>query len=556
MAMSLFRRSGKIRSLPLLAAGLIVFLTFGVWLCAWMTAIIMTGAQSRSLIGSAYLLQAGADKIMRRCLMGMALIAVYWFVRRSGWQGKHDCGWADQEDSGRLWWGSALQGLALGVVSLGGIAVITTILDIHGIPSGQNAARIIRTAVMAFLTGLTVALIEETVMRGVLFRVLARNWRIWPAAVLSSLCFALAHYVGPAPDAFHGASLPAAAWNLFVSTFLNTAGQTAGHLLRFVNLALMGLVMCAFVIRTKTIWLAVGAHAGWVWMIKLHSAITQFNPAAPIPFWLGKRNDFTDSLLAVLVLALLAVGAMWRCARRQSALRHGGMLWRFDQADAGRLADWLDRYGQAGAVREGRVLKAYPGCKVIACGGLVLKVRRPVGLGQIVRFALRPSRACRAFRLAGAFAKSELQTPHAVACAIERRWGIKRADCMLSVEIQNVQPLAEALKQAEPGLRCRILGAYGKLMADFHCAGYSNRDLKHENVLCLMEEPWRVWVVDLDGARHKVWLTRRRTRRDLRRVGLSLRSLGLNQPEDTAAFFAAYNAVVPPRLRRASFRLE
>jgi len=95
--------------------------------------------------------------------------------------------------------------------------------------------------------------------------------------------------------------------------------------------------------------------------------------------------------------------------------------------------------------------------------------------------------------------------------------------------------------------------AYGKLMADFHCHGYSNRDLKHENVMCSKETPWLLQVVDLDGVHKKTLITRRRAGKDLFRIGDSLASLGWNHADEIAAFFKAYNAKVPPRLRFRSF---
>ena len=98
--------------------------------------------------------------------------------------------------------------------------------------------------------------------------------------------------------------------------------------------------------------------------------------------------------------------------------------------------------------------------------------------------------------------------------------------------------------------------AYGNLMAAFHSHGYSNRDLKHENVMCSTEKPWLLWVVDLDGVRKHLFVTRRRAGKDLMRVGKSLASLGWTNEAEINAFFEAYNSQVPARLRRHSFPEE
>ena len=102
-------------------------------------------------------------------------------------------------------------------------------------------------------------------------------------------------------------------------------------------------------------------------------------------------------------------------------------------------------------------------------------------------------------------------------------------------------------------MRAGVMRAYGHLAAKFHRHGFFNRDLKHENVLCASTDPRQLWVVDLDGVRWRGWITRRRAARDLRRVGLSLATAGWSGKTDLAAFFNAYNAAVPARLRREGF---
>ncbi|MDP2991379.1 MAG: lipopolysaccharide kinase InaA family protein, partial [Kiritimatiellota bacterium] len=375
-----------------------------------------------------------------------------------------------------------------------------------------------------------------------------------PAAVLSSLVFAVAHFIEPANEAFSGASFLSVTPAVFVSTF-TLFWKVPSLAIQFINLSLLGIVLCAFVIRTKTIWLSVGAHVAWVWMSKLHGAITMFYPPAPLAAWLGKRNDFMDSILATVMLAGLLVWIVTRAANSGRPLRRHGRKWHILPGEENRFANWLDSQAQAEASPSGRVLKAYAGCRVTAQAGMVLKEYRPVDGWRGWRFGLRPSRTRRAFLMGRRLADCGIPTPTPIAWAIERRFGLRRADDCLTAELDQAEPLTAWLQRqtTDPTMRASVMRAYGQLAAAFHRNGFFNRDLKHENVLCAIADPRQLWVVDLDGVRRRGWITRRRAERDLRRVGLSLASAGWSGKSDVTAFFNAYNTTVSARLRRAGF---
>ncbi len=202
-----------------------------------------------------------------------------------------------------------------------------------------------------------------------------------------------------------------------------------------------------------------------------------------------------------------------------------------------------------------RVFKEYEGCRVSARDGLVLKEYWPRRGWKGLRFAVMPSRASRGFRLARSLAKQGISTPEAIAWAVKRRSVFKRACYAVTRELTEAVPLtgwlSDHLNDTSAG--ADVMAAYGRMMAIFHAGGYSNRDFKHENVMCAVNSPADLWVVDLDGVSPKFMITRCRARKDLMRVGLSLAELGWRRDTDAQAFFAGYNAVVPARLRRSNF---
>jgi membrane protease YdiL (CAAX protease family)/tRNA A-37 threonylcarbamoyl transferase component Bud32 len=558
----------------------VLFLTAGIWLASALSVLIMHGAHAWGGVAGAYLIEEGADKVMRRCLLGFSIAFLIIFLWRAGWRGWQDCGFTttDPNWSWRPWHAGLLNGMILGILTMGALGTLTILAGIHRLYITLSFTAILTKVVALLLSALLVGFFEETVVRGILFRVLARIWRAWPAAVLSSLVFAVAHFIEPSQEAFVGTSFLSVTNAVFVSTF-TMFGKTPSLALQFVNLSLLGIVLCAFVIRTKTIWLSVGAHVAWVWVIKLHGLITMFYPPAPLVVWLGKRNDFMDSILATVMLTGLLVWTVTRSANCGRPLRLYGQTWHVLPSAATRSADWLDSQAQAGASpgeaprnkpqgvfaepceasflakKGGRVLKAYAGCRVTAQAGMVLKEYRPLAGWRGWRFGLRPSRTRRAFLMGRRLADCGIPTPTPIAWAIERRCGLRRADYCLTAELAQTEPLTAWLQRqvSDPAARASVMRAYGQLTAAFHRNGFFNRDLKHENVLCAMADPRQLWVVDLDGVRRRGWITRRRAAKDLRRVGLSLASAGWSGAPDVAAFFNAYNAAVPVRLRRDRF---
>ncbi len=534
-----------------------LLLTAGIGLAAFAAVWIMEWARLGGPIGE-YLAEKGADRVMRRCIMAVGLIFLGIFLKIAGWRGRRDCGFG----ANPLWLRQLGRGLLIGVATLGGMSLAAWLLDFRIITPPADWAVMPAKTVSFLLSGITVGLLEEIICRGILFRISARIWRPWPAAVISSAIFALAHFLSPAPEAFEAASPGAAAWQVYLDTFANIP-RTDAFLLRFVNLTLLGIVLCAFLMRTGALWQSIGAHAAWVWVIKFHHFFTETNRARPTSIWFGTLADFTDSLLAAIMLlaVLLAAIIRRRAVEPPVAFRHHGWVWQAAPEQADRLRDWLTRHWPAAGAAGpppftqnsggGHELKHYRGCRVTSLDGLVIKAywpRRRLWNGWHLRS--RAGRARRGFDLARLLTAAGIPTAPALGWCAAWRGGKRRAEYLATAELA-AEPLAQRLARPELPLadRAALMADYGRLAAAFHRNKYSNRDLKYENVMA-GGDPIQRWAVDLDGVRRHWRITRRRARRDLFRVGDCLASRGWAAPADTEAFFAGYNSGVPPRVRR------
>ena len=167
----------------------------------------------------------------------------------------------------------------------------------------------------ALLTGAVVAAIEEIFFRGALFGVLRRrlDWR-WALAFLS-VFFAVLHFikpdrrVGPITDVtwLSGfALLPHSFWQ-----FANPALVLAG----WSTLVVVGWVLGYTVVRTCSLYMAIGLHAGWVFALRSFTSITKRK--APASIWAGR--DLTRGLLPLGLLLLTWGFVAWYLRRREAA---------------------------------------------------------------------------------------------------------------------------------------------------------------------------------------------------------------------------------------------
>ncbi|MBI5508872.1 MAG: CPBP family intramembrane metalloprotease [Deltaproteobacteria bacterium] len=148
------------------------------------------------------------------------------------------------------------------------------------------------------LTAVAVPLIEETFFRGVLFGVLRRSWR-WPYALaFLSFFFAILHFVNPRPGA---PRISGAHWT---SGFEHLAGlfwqfrEPRLVLGGWVTLFLVGWILGYTVVRTRSLYLAMGLHGGWVLAMRFFDEFCR--PVVTHTAWIGK--DVRMGVAAVLLM--------------------------------------------------------------------------------------------------------------------------------------------------------------------------------------------------------------------------------------------------------------
>jgi membrane protease YdiL (CAAX protease family) len=196
-------------------------------------------------------------------------------------------------------WKKLFGGLLLGCVSLAAVAGLALGGGNRVFIPTATSHKIVETIFSAATTAAIVAVLEEILFRGGVFGGLRKIF-YWPLALaLSSVIYALAHFLQR--PGFTGA----VAWNSGLVLLPRLLGGFADFrelVPGFFNLTLAGALLGLAYQRTGNLYFSIGLHAGWIFWLRTYRALTAGVPRAAIWFW--GTDKMIDGWLALTVLAL------------------------------------------------------------------------------------------------------------------------------------------------------------------------------------------------------------------------------------------------------------
>jgi uncharacterized protein len=160
------------------------------------------------------------------------------------------------------------------------------------------------------LTALVVPFIEETLFRGLFLGVLLRGQKPLLAALLSAGIFSIVHFL-KAPD--HTTIL--VGWTSGFASLAHSFDQFTQPMLvlaGFTTLFLIGVILAHARLRTKSLWLPIGLHAGWIFASAAFGKVAHREIVA-LP-WLGKNLLIGIVPLCVCLVSWGLLGAWLRYA--------------------------------------------------------------------------------------------------------------------------------------------------------------------------------------------------------------------------------------------------
>ncbi|HTV97181.1 MAG TPA: CPBP family glutamic-type intramembrane protease [Steroidobacteraceae bacterium] len=241
-------------------------------------------------------------RVYARLAMLAGVVMLVWLCRRLKVTSRRDLGYG-------LPWRRFLAVTsifgALGIVTAGVGAVFLLAEGVRVVndPALLSAPRLARLVLIALSSGIAVALIEETVMRGALHSAIARESGEWRALLWIAPLFAVLHF-------FAKAHVDAPDWSsglrLLAQSFA-PLGDPARVYDAFLAWMALSLVLSLTRVLSGNIAAAIGLHAGWVMVLRFLQESTGSSGLHSV--WVGRL----DGLLGLWILPWCgAIGlALW-----------------------------------------------------------------------------------------------------------------------------------------------------------------------------------------------------------------------------------------------------
>jgi membrane protease YdiL (CAAX protease family) len=270
-------------------------------LAAYFIAIVLGGALlAPILFWSAQMLAAHGvfpflakydfDTFFHRAILIAAVLLLWPLLRLSNVRGWTDLGLAPNSHWGR----DAGCGVLLSVIPLLFCAVLLIALHVYSIRHVFVWPRVGKVV----LAAISVPFIEETFFRGLVLGILLRTGRKLLSIVAVSALFAAVHF------------LKGSEWKpaivTWTSGFQSIRDAFAGFgdpmmvFAAFATLFLIGCILADARVLTRSLWLPIGLHAGWIFASGVFSWLARPQMIA-LP-WLGK-----NLLVGIIPLGLAAV---------------------------------------------------------------------------------------------------------------------------------------------------------------------------------------------------------------------------------------------------------
>ena len=197
----------------------------------------------------------------------------------------------------------------LGAALMLPVLATMVLLDMRELKPGLmlGMAEWIQIVIMACLTGLVVAFIEETALRGVMHSAIARESGPVAAIVLVSLVYAATHFFAktriPPDQVGPGSGLD------MLSGLLDSFANPLGILDAFLCLFLVGVLLGITRHLTGSVAACIGLHASWVAIIAVVRETSERREAGPVAWLMSDYDGFIGWMVFAWTFAI--GGALW-----------------------------------------------------------------------------------------------------------------------------------------------------------------------------------------------------------------------------------------------------
>jgi hypothetical protein len=277
---------------------------------AWfVAAILLAGGIGAVLSFPAYELTStfagwAFHRVASRVAMLILIAELVWVCRHLQLTSKRDFGY------GLPWrrflrvsiaWGA----IGMATAGIGAWFLLSTHLRVLTPEFTPSAAGLAHIFLIGLSSGIAVALLEETVMRGAMHTAVERESGPWTAALLIAPLFAVVHFFAKARIAPEDVGW-GSGFTLLAHSFAPLS-QPALVFDSFLSWLIVGLILSLTRVLTGNIAVAIGLHAGWVIVLRMLQEATTSGQAPEFSFWVGRFDGLLGFWLLPWGLGIAAV---------------------------------------------------------------------------------------------------------------------------------------------------------------------------------------------------------------------------------------------------------
>ena len=242
-------------------------------------------------------------KIVSRLWQLLLLVGLVVAVRRLNLRTREDWGYGLPRPQ---FLRQAGVGFAIGLATMLPMSIAIVALGIRAFLPDLSAAIVFEGIATGLVTGLVVAIIEESFFRGLMFRAVSRESGIAFAVAATAVLYSAIHFLArvrvPAAEVGwdSGFALLGVAFTRFADP-LSIADS-------FITLTLVGVLLALVRARTGAIAAGIGLHMGWICVIKSTTYATDTVAGAHYGYLIGSLDGYTGWLVATWALIMILVG--------------------------------------------------------------------------------------------------------------------------------------------------------------------------------------------------------------------------------------------------------
>lgn len=292
------------RPLRALAVYIVVVFIGGALLAPWLYWLAQSFAHEFPKIA-----HSPFHRFVHRSLLGLALLGIWPLLKSMGAASLREAGLV--KPAGQ--WGKLGYGFLFGLVSLAVVAGWALASGARHFNPTTSPAHLGGRVLGIALTAVVVAVLEEILFRGAVFGSLRKIFHWVFALVLSSILYAIVHFMEPVETT--GAVTWLSGLELLprmLRGFVNLHAIIPG----FFNLTLAGALLGLAYQRTGNLYFSIGLHAGWIFWLKSYSTLTA-DVAGASTWWWGTSRLINGWFALPVLAATLLIFTQLSVGRRK-----------------------------------------------------------------------------------------------------------------------------------------------------------------------------------------------------------------------------------------------